>query len=168
MRRSPWGTWNRFAYRPVYHEPVLSLLVFLAVVAAAAFTGTQFMPGGWYAALDKPSWTPPNWLFSPVWTLLYIAIAVAGWLVWRKTRRIDAALAIWIAQLVVNAAWSWLFFGIHQTGLALADIMLLLVLIAGFIALARRASRIASALFIPYFLWVAYATTLNFAIWRLN
>jgi tryptophan-rich sensory protein len=147
---------------------VLSLLVFLAIVAAAAFTGTQFMPGGWYAALEKPSWTPPNWLFSPVWTLLYIAIAVAGWLVWRKTRKIGAPLAIWFAQLVLNAAWSWLFFGVHRTGLALADIVLMLALIAAFIATARRESRLAAGLFIPYFLWVAYATSLNLAIWRMN
>jgi translocator protein len=147
---------------------MLSLLVFIALVAATALTGAQFQPGPWYAQLAKPSWTPPNWLFGPVWTLLYIGIAVAGWLVWRKTGRIDAALWIWIAQLALNAMWSWLFFGLHRPDLALANIVLMLVLIAWFIVVARGVSPVASYLFIPYLLWVSYATALNFAIWRAN
>ena len=147
---------------------MLSLFVFVALVAATAFTGAQFQPGVWYAALAKPSWTPPNWLFGPVWTLLYIGIAVAGWLVWRKTGRIETTLWIWLAQLVLNAAWSWLFFGIHRPDLALVNILAMLVLIALFIVFARPVSPIASWLFVPYFLWVSYATALNFSIWRAN
>jgi tryptophan-rich sensory protein len=147
---------------------MLSLIVFIALVAATAVTGAQFQPGEWYAQLTKPSWTPPSWLFGPVWTLLYIGIAVAGWLVWRKTGRIETALWIWIAQLVLNAAWSWLFFGLHRPDLALANIALMVVLIASFIVVARGVSPVASYLFIPYLLWVSYATALNFAIWRAN
>lgn len=147
---------------------MLSLVVFVALVVAAAVTGAQFQPGAWYAALVKPSWTPPNWLFGPVWTLLYIGIAVAGWLVWRKRGRVDAAIGVWLGQLVLNAAWSWLFFGMHRPDLALIDILAMLVLIVLFIVFARRVSPIASYLFVPYFLWVSYATALNFAIWRAN
>ncbi|HSN68981.1 MAG TPA: TspO/MBR family protein [Thermoanaerobaculia bacterium] len=147
---------------------MISLLVFVALVAAAAVTGAQFQPGGWYASLAKPSWTPPNWLFGPVWTLLYIGIAVAGWLIWRKTGRIDRAIGVWIAQLVLNAVWSWLFFGMHRPDLALVDIVAMLILIALFIVLARRISPVASYLFVPYLVWVSYATALNFAIWRAN
>lgn len=145
-----------------------SLLLFIALVAATAFSGAQFQPGAWYGTLAKPSWTPPSWLFGPVWTLLYIGIAVAGWLVWRKTGRMETALWIWIAQLLLNAAWSWLFFGIHRPDLALVDILAMLVLIALFIVAARPISPIASYLFVPYVLWVSYAAALNFAIWRAN
>lgn len=145
-----------------------SLIVFIALVAAAAVTGAQFQAGAWYAQLAKPSWTPPSWLFAPVWTILYVAIAVAGWLVWKKVRRADAAIALWAAQLALNAAWSWLFFGLHRPDLALVDIVLMLVLIGAFIVTARRVSPVASYLFIPYFLWVSYATALNVAIWSTN
>lgn len=147
---------------------MLALLVFLALVAGAAAVGAQFQPGAWYAALAKPDWTPPNWLFAPVWTALYVAIATSGWLVWRRTPRVGAPLALWAAQLVLNAAWSWLFFGLHRPGLAVADIVVLLAAIAGFIVASRRVSPAAAALFVPYLLWVAFATALNVAIWRLN
>lgn len=147
---------------------MISLLIFVALVAVAAFTGAQFEPGVWYAELAKPSWTPPSWLFAPVWTLLYAAIAVAGWLVWRPQRRMNVPLGFWGAQLVLNAAWSWLFFGLHRPALALADIVLLLMAIAAFIITACRVSKPASALLVPYLLWVAFATALNFSIWRLN
>jgi tryptophan-rich sensory protein len=145
-----------------------AVLVFLAVVAAAALLGTQFQPGAWYAGLAKPAWTPPNWVFGPVWTILYIAIAIAGWLVWRRTRRMSPALWFWSAQIVLNAAWSWLFFGLQRPGLALVDIGLLLAAIAGFILAARRESLAAAVLFVPYLLWVGYASALNLAIWRMN
>jgi tryptophan-rich sensory protein len=147
---------------------MISLLVFAALVAGAAVSGAQFQPGDWYAVLAKPSWTPPSWLFGPVWTLLYIGIAVAGWLVWRKTGRVDAALTVWFAQMVLNAAWSWLFFGLHRPDLALVDIVAMIVLIVAFIVLARGSSAVASWLFVPYLLWVSYATALNAAIWRMN
>lgn len=146
-----------------------SLLVFFAAVAAAALTGSQFSPGDWYEALAKPSWTPPDWLFGPVWTVLYIAIAVAGWLVWRgASRQVSAALVLWVVQLGLNTAWSWLFFGLHRTGLALVDIALLLLVIVAFLFAAWPIRRAASWLFVPYALWVGYAASLNLFIWHFN
>lgn len=126
------------------------------------------MPGEWYAGLRKPQWTPPNWLFAPAWTVLYIAVAVAGWLVWRNRRRVDAALMLWGLQLATNAAWSWLFFGLHRPGLALLDILAMLGLIVGFIDAARHINRTAALLFVPYALWVTFAGALNCAIWLMN
>lgn len=145
-----------------------SLLIFAVMVAAAASTGALFEPGEWYEQLNRPSWTPPDWLFPVAWTALYAGIALAGWLVWRRTARIGAALCIWGAQLVFNALWSWLFFGLHRPGLALIDIVAMLTLILTFIVLARRHSVLASWLFAPYAAWVTFAGALNFAIWRLN
>lgn len=146
-----------------------SLLVFLALVAAAALVGTQFGPGPWYLALQKPSWTPPNWLFAPVWTLLYGAIAVAGWLVWHsKAISVTKPILLWLLQLIFNGLWSWLFFGLRRPDLALIDIIALLVTIGCFIASANPISRVAAWLFVPYALWVGFATALNFAIWQLN
>lgn len=145
----------------------LSLAVFVCVVAAAASFGAIFKPGAWYASLSKPPWTPPNWVFGPVWTALYVMIAVAGWLVWRNGER-GRALWLWIAALALNAAWSWLFFGQQWIAAALVDIVLLLAAIAAFAIAAWPVSRLASALFWPYLAWVAYATTLNAAILVLN
>jgi tryptophan-rich sensory protein len=145
-----------------------SLVVFAVVVAAVAVFGAQFQPGPWYDDLQKPAWNPPNWVFGPVWTILYIGIAVAGWRVWRQTGRIVPALTLWIVQLVLNACWSLLFFGMRRADIALVDIVLLLAAIVAFIVIARRHSKLASWLFVPYFAWVAFASSLNFEIWRLN
>lgn len=146
-----------------------SLLVFVALVAAAAAVGGRFLPGAWYASLAKPSWTPPNWLFGPVWTLLYLGIAVAGWMIWRRNgSRAGPSLALWGAQLVLNAAWSWLFFGQQRPGIALAEILVLLACIVAFVVVTWADSKTAALLFVPYALWVAFATALNHAIWRLN
>ena len=142
--------------------------VFAALTAAAAVTGSQFMPGPWYAALAKPAWTPPNWVFGPVWTVLYVMIAVAGYLAWRAAGRIDRAVAIWGASVVLNGAWSWLFFGQRLIGAALVDIVLLWLAIAAFIAATWRTARAAAWLFVPYLAWVGYASALNAAIWLMN
>jgi len=143
--------------------------VFLGAVALTAFVASRFRPGAWYAALDKPSWTPPDWVFAPVWTLLYASIAFAGWLLWRRSsRRFTPALGVWVAQLVANGAWSWIFFGLHRPGAALADILVLLALVAAFIALTIRSSPASAALFVPYALWVAFAAALNAAVWIAN
>jgi tryptophan-rich sensory protein len=145
----------------------LSLLVFVALVAAAALSGGQFRPGAWYAALAKPSWTPPGWLFGPVWAVLYLMIAVAGWLVWRA-EGLRAALMVWGVQLALNGAWSWLMFGRQAIGLALIDILAMLAAIIAFIVLAWPVSRPAAGLFVPYLAWVSFATALNATIWRMN
>ncbi len=148
---------------------MMSLLVFISFVALAAVLGSHFGPDPWYIALQKPDWTPPNWLFAPVWTLLYLSVAVAGWLVWRA-KNTDRAepLTLWFVQLVLNALWSWFFFGLHRPDLAFADITLLLLVICGFIARASKTSLSAAWLFLPYALWVGFAAALNFTIWRLN
>lgn len=145
----------------------LTLLVFVIVVAAAASFGGLFMPGAWYEALAKPTWTPPNWVFGPVWAVLYAMIAVAGWRVWLKDGQ-SALLVIWIVGLILNALWSWLMFGQHLIGWALVDIFMLLVLIVAFIGAAWPRDRFAALLFVPYAAWVSFATALNFALWQLN
>lgn len=146
-----------------------SLIVFIALVVATAAAGGQFRPGDWYEALTKPPWTPPNWLFAPAWAVLYILIAVAGWLAWRRAGgRVDAAVSVWGLQLLFNAAWSWLFFGRHQMFVALIDIVAMLICIVAFIAINMTSNRPAALLFVPYALWVCYATALNFTLWRLN
>lgn len=148
-----------------HHVTSLAAIV-LAVVAAAAF-GAAFKPGDWYVSLAKPAWTPPNWLFAPVWTSLYIMIAIAGWTVWRRSSA-GLLFAVWVAALLLNAAWSWLFFGRHWNGSALIDIAALWSAIAVFMVLAWRPAPAASLLFAPYLLWVSFAAVLNLRIWQLN
>jgi benzodiazapine receptor len=148
----------------------LALALFLVATFSAGAVGTLFMPGAWYEALAKPSWTPPNWLFGPVWTALYALIAISAWLLWREvgTSVARLALTLFATQLVLNALWSWLFFGLQRPGLALIDIMLLEAAIVWMIVLFWPLSRLAGAMLIPYLLWVSFATLLNAAIWRLN
>ncbi len=124
----------------------------------------------WYAALDKPAWTPPPWVFGPVWTTLYALLGVAAWLVWSRTgQRLDApAIRLFLVQLALNFAWSFLFFSLQQPGLALVEILVLWVSIAVTILVFSRTSTVASALLIPYLLWVSYAAALNAAIVRAN
>jgi benzodiazapine receptor len=149
--------------------PMASLLIFLAMVAVTALVGVQYGPGPWYIALQKPPWTPPDWIFGAVWTILYVAIAVAGWMVWRsKALSVTKPILLWLLQLILNGLWSWLFFGLHRPDLALIDILALLVVICCFIAGAKKINHLAAWLFVPYALWVGYATVLNFSIWRLN
>jgi translocator protein len=145
----------------------MALVAFILVTAAAAALGAQFMPGEWYVGLSKPAWTPPGWVFAPVWTTLYIMIAVAGWLIWRTGWR-SAAMAIWAISLVFNAAWSWLFFGRHAISVALVDIALMWLSIAAFIIVAWPRDRTASLLFMPYLAWVSLAAALNLSIYLLN
>ncbi len=114
---------------------VLSFVAFLVIVFIAAASGAIFSPGAWYRSLDRPSWTPPDWVFPVVWTILYFMIAIAGWLVW-QAEGVGLALAVWGANLVVNAAWSWIMFGLRQIGLALADVSLLWLLTVAFIFVA--------------------------------
>ena len=146
----------------------VALAVSLALVGIAALSGVQFQPGAWYEALRKPPLTPPNWIFPPVWTALYVAIAVAGWLVWRARGDRAVPIALWGAQLALNALWSFLFFGLHRPGLALAEIAVLLAVIAATIAACARVRPLAGALLLPYAAWVAFASYLNAGIWYLN
>lgn len=150
-----------------------SLLVlggFIAVCFLALATGAVFRPGYWYEQLVKPSWRPPNWLFAPVWTLLYLTIAISGWLVWREVGFARGALplGIYLLQLLLNAAWTPLFFGLHRPDLAFLDIAMLCLLITATIAVFYPISPSAAFLLLPYLLWVTFAAALNFSIWRLN
>ncbi|MER5872720.1 TspO/MBR family protein [Streptomyces sp. NPDC002044] len=149
-----------------------ALAVFLAVTFCVAALGAVASAdaGDVYGSLRRPAWAPPGWVFGPVWTVLYAAIAVAAWLVWRHPDRARArnALAWWGVQLVLNLAWTPLFFGARQFGLALLDIVLLLVAVTITLVRFQRLSRAAALLFLPYLLWVAFATALNAAVWQLN
>jgi len=124
----------------------MSLVVFCGFVAIAALSGAFFKPGEWYDRLRKPSWNPPKWVFPVVWTILYAFIAVAGWKVWGEVG-ISAPIAVWAAQLVLNAGWSWLFFGAKRMDLAFVNVSLLIASVALFIILALPISTLAAGLF---------------------
>jgi translocator protein len=147
----------------------LGLVVIGAAVAVASIVGgiAASNASDQYGQLQQPSWAPPSWLFGPVWTVLYIMIAISGWLVWKKVG-FDAAMAVFTAQLVLNALWTPLFFGADMFGLAFAEIVALWVLIVATIYLFSKVSRPAAGLLVPYLLWVTFASALNFAIWQLN
>ncbi|MEV0153311.1 TspO/MBR family protein [Micromonospora sp. NPDC050686] len=146
-----------------------ALLGFGAAVFAAAAVGGLGVRGtsAEYKALERPAWAPPDWLFGPVWTVLYLLIAVAGWLVWQRVG-FGPALWAWAAQLVLNAGWTPLFFGAGQYGLAFAEVVVLWLAIGLTVALFWRVSRPATLLMLPYWAWVTFAAALNFAVWRLN
>lgn len=146
---------------------IVVLAVFLIVtVGGGLLIGFTARPGAWYAGLAKPPFNPPNWVFAPVWTLLYALIAVAG----ARTfgRGLDFAFALWVAQLVLNFAWSPVFFRLHRPGAALAIVVVLLVVIVVFVAASWQADNVSALLFVPYACWVAFATLLNASIVRLN
>ena len=146
----------------------VSLILFLVLVLGGGLVlGLLTAPGEWFAGLAKPSFNPPAWLFGPVWTVLYILIATAGWRVWQRNRT-SWPMKLWWVQLPVNFLWTPVFFGAHQIGLALVLILLLLAAILGFIAAAWRLDRVAAWLFAPYAAWVAFASALNGSIWALN
>ena len=171
---------------------VVSFLVLLAFVGICLGAGslgslvTVPAIGGWYAALAKPTWTPPGWLFGPVWTALYVAMGVSAWLVWRTGRSarspddvdaspsvarrssVAAPLVLFAIQLGLNVAWSWVFFGMKSPGLAALEIVALwLAILATTIAFFRRSAP-AGWLMIPYLAWVSFAAALNWTIWRMN
>jgi translocator protein len=123
----------------------------------------------WYVTLKKPEWNPPSWLFGPVWTVLYIFIALSGWLIWmERDKSAKAVLVVYFIQLVFNGLWTPIFFGLHNPLLAFIEICFLWLSIGIFIYLSWNVSLIASLLFIPYFCWVTFAAILNFTIWSLN
>jgi translocator protein len=151
----------------------VALLVFLALSFLAATIGGAFTADSvrtWYPTLVKPSFTPPGWVFGPVWTVLYLMIAASGWLVYRQRPdpAVRSSLVLFAAQLVFNALWSVLFFGLQEPGWALVDLCLLWAIIGAYTLAAWRISRPAALLFLPYWIWVGFAGILNAAIWRLN
>ncbi len=152
---------------------VMALIGFVGVCFVAAAVGGLFTArsvGDWYASLTKPSFTPPDWVFGPVWSVLYAMMGAAAWGVWRKAGFGGArwAMTLFAGQLALNVAWSGLFFGLRRPGLAMIDIALLAAAITATVILFARHSAIGAALMVPYLLWVGFASVLNAAIWQLN
>ncbi|MEO3471069.1 TspO/MBR family protein [Roseomonas sp. CAU 1739] len=149
---------------------MLGLLGFFAAAFVVASSGALFRPGPWYAALRKPAWCPPNWLFAPAWSVLYVLIAIAGWLVWRDVGFAAAAPAfiVYALQLVLNAGWSGIFFGMRRMDLALYELMLLWLSIAATIVAFSAHHLGAALLMTPYLAWVTFAGVLNYTMMRLN
>ncbi len=149
---------------------VLGLCGWLVACFAAASPGALFMPGEWYASLQKPTWNPPAWVFGPVWTTLYTMMAVSAWLVWKRGGFVAQRkpLALFLTQLVLNAAWTPLFFGLHLIGLAFAEMILLWLAIATTLVAFRPVNPTAAWLLVPYLAWVSFAAVLNGALWNLN
>ncbi|QBI52243.1 TspO/MBR family protein [Streptomonospora litoralis] len=157
---------------PPVGRSLLGLALFAAAAAAAALIGVFAATGtaAEYAQLRQPAWAPPSWVFGPVWTVLYVLIALAGWQVWRRRgwSGARAALALYGVQLVLNAAWTPLFFAADLRALAFVDIVALVVVLTATIAAFRRASGVAAVLLVPYWAWTVFAAALNLAVWQLN
>jgi translocator protein len=145
----------------------LALAGFILVTFCAPALGAFSMPGDWYAALHKPSWNPPPWIFGPAWTLLYTLMAVAAWMVWRKVG-FARPLGLYFIQLALNASWTPVFFGAHALGWALLVIIAMWIAILATLLSFRIVSPLAGWLMVPYQLWVTFATALNFTLWQLN
>jgi tryptophan-rich sensory protein len=150
-----------------------SLIFFLLVCLGAGYLGslmTDLSVRDWYLTLRKPAWTPPGWVFGPVWTMLYIMMAIAGWLVWRLRikRDIRQALIFFFVQLLLNVGWSGLFFGLQNPGAAFREIIVLWMAILATLVFFWRVRPLAGMLLVPYQLWVTFAAILNLAIWQMN
>lgn len=149
---------------------VVSIVACLAAGAIGSIFTRQAIPN-WYATLDKPAFNPPNWVFTPVWTLLYILMGVAAFLVWRKgwgSRQVKIALVAFLVQLILNALWSVAFFGLESPLYGLIVIAVLWLSILFTTLSFYRISRVAGGLMLPYLLWVTFAAVLNESIWLLN
>ena len=153
-------------------QQVAGLLGWLLLSFAAAAVGAMASAdaSAFYEQLARPGWAPPAWLFAPVWTVLYLLMAISAWLIWREFgfKEAKQALALFTIQLGANALWSWVFFVWHQGALAFVEVILLWCLIVATVAAFRRLNRVAAALLLPYLAWVTFASALTFAEWRLN
>lgn len=152
---------------------IVGLILWVGFCLGAAALGsllTRPSIAGWYDLLAKPAWTPPNWVFGPVWTALYIMMGVAAWMVWARSgfAFTTLPLALFFIQLALNVAWSAFFFGLKMPGLAFLDIVLLWLAILATLVAFWRVTPTAGLLLLPYWIWVTYASTLNLAIWRMN
>ena len=156
-------------------KKLITLMFFIILVMGGGiFIGINTAPGEWYAGLQKPFFNPPNWIFGPVWTALYLMIAVVGWRIWWQVHRVGKRdhgvllKRLWVTQLCLNFLWSPTFFAAQMPGLALCIITLLLLTILLFISKTWRQDRLLAILFIPYAMWVGFASALNGAIFYLN
>jgi translocator protein len=149
----------------------IMFIVFLIIAFLPASIGAFFGPAEWYAGIAKPSFNPPDWIFAPVWTSLYFLMAVSIWLVWKNAQNNEEFVLprnLFFAQLLLNALWSPMFFGMQNPGLALLDLIFLWLFILAMIYSFSRISRVAALLQLPYLAWVSFAGLLNFTIWQLN
>jgi tryptophan-rich sensory protein len=153
-------------------KQIVGLVGWLTVsfIAAAIGGAASIHAGPFYIQLVRPDWAPPPSIFGPVWTVLYVLMGIAAWLVWRVEgfRAAKSALTLFLVQLAFNALWSWLFFGWHRGALAFADILLLWALIVATLIAFWRIRPLAGALLVPYLLWVTFASALNYSVWQLN
>ncbi|WP_166820027.1 TspO/MBR family protein [Thalassoroseus pseudoceratinae] len=148
---------------------LVSLIICLGAGGLGAIATTPEIDG-WYRTLQKPTWNPPGWVFGPVWTTLYVLMAIAAWLVWKNRGYRAAAVPLMLFgfQLLLNIAWSWIFFAAHKPGWAFVEIVVLWLAITATLISFYRESHLASGLLVPYLVWVSFAAVLNFEIWRLN
>jgi len=145
----------------------LLILFVLGVLGIGWTIGATNLPGPWYASLQKPWFNPPNWVFAPTWTVLYIMIAIAGWRAFLRDPK-GNAFRVWVGQIALNFAWSPTVFTFHNLALGLVIILSMLVLILTFIVLQWRSEKSSALLFVPYAAWDAFASVLNFALFQLN
>jgi translocator protein len=157
---------------PSNTNPWLALAGWIALVAIAGALGAVASTDAkqFYGSLVQPAWAPPAQVFGPVWTVLYILMAVAAWLVWRERgwSRARGALGLFVVQLALNALWSWLFFAWHRGGWAFADIVALLIALVATVVVFARIRKAAAWLLAPYLAWVSFAAVLNYSVWRMN
>lgn len=149
----------------------VGLTVFVALCLGAGGLGALVTTpeiNGWYATLIKPAWSPPDSLFGPVWTTLFVLMAVAGWLVWKRGEDRVVPLSLFVLQLGLNVAWSWIFFGLRRPGMAFLEIIVLWMTITATLIAFFHRSKLAGWMLLPYLSWVTFAAALNFSIWRQN
>lgn len=146
---------------------LIYILFIVIVLGCGLLIGINNIPGEWYQSLVKPSFNPPNWIFAPVWSVLYVIIGFVGARTFLNHRR-TAAMRFWVAQMIFNFAWSPLFFGFQEIAMALIVIIALLISIVGFIVVSRKQDDLSALLFVPYLAWVAFATLLNTSIFLMN
>lgn len=149
---------------------ILSLVVWLAICFAIASIGRIAKPDAWYRGMNKPAWNPPDWMFAPVWAILFIMMAVAASLVWSKRGEAEVGLAIglFVTQLSLNALWSWLFFGFHRPDFAFFEVIVFWLMILATTIEFWSISPTAGKLMLPYMAWVGFASFLNLVLWRMN
>jgi len=157
----------------MFKKHLFPLLISILIALSAGFIGSLFTTSSissWYAFINKPSFSPPNWLFAPAWSLLYILMAFAAFLIWKKRdhSQTKPALMFYGIQLILNALWSIIFFGMHNPGLAFLEIIFLWSFILITLIKFYKINKTAGLLFIPYILWVSFASILNYAVWMLN
>ena len=150
-------------------SPFISILFWIIVSGVVSYSGAQFEPGNWYQTIQKPDLTPPGWVFPVVWTSLYIMMAIAVWNVWIKVLTFkEPAIWLYLVKMLLNASWSYIFFGVHLIWLSVVNILALFFVILILIYLFHKISKTAAMLMIPYAIWVGFASFLNIRIWLLN